>query len=194
MSTLKNVVKTLFISDLISVLAWGSLTPYTTILKGLLTVPIISSLFIISAITIEFLPRLSKMTTLRSIWLIRRVYDLISILLMGIAYHTCTEKEFVFLYMVILIPFSLLLGAEDNKAKSTMVKLYSHRTIEAIGIFQRVWMTRVGIIVTAFAGATTAIQMPTVYLFYIWVIFSLVDFTYGLYMYKKYVRGNKLCN
>jgi hypothetical protein len=193
MTTFKNVVRTTFTADLISSIGWGLLAPYTVVLKGLLTIPTITLLGIIAALSIEFLPRLSKKASLANVWVIRRVYDLISIILITVVFIYGDEKEFIFAFLVIAIPFTLLMGAENNKHNATLARIYKHGQIEKIGVFQRVWIVRFSIIVMAIAGVSTSIGMPNHYLVYGWIMFITIELSYSVYAYNKYVRYNPIC-
>ena len=142
MISFKRIVSADIISSVMAVLSWSVLSPYISILQGLLTVPIITTFMLLSALSTEVLKELSKRTSYAQILIIRRVYDIVAVTTLLIVYMIFSQKVFVLTFLVVALPFNVLLSAESAKLNGIIGGIYPSRLIEAINIRARMLNNR----------------------------------------------------
>jgi hypothetical protein len=183
---MKNVIRMDLRISLIITFVWSIMSPYTSSLKGLLSVEVISVFMIVGAISMELLTILNKTTTFKSSTKYIIIYDAVYLVAVTIGYVYLADKQFIILVMSMTIPYWPLVRNAGNKYKALVGERYPRYFVEYLSTKMSVLETRVSLVAMGSAALIASLTPDPKYVVIVFIVISLVQSVWSVYSYKKY--------
>jgi hypothetical protein len=172
--------------SLLITFVWSIMGPYTSNLRGLLSVEVISVFMIVGALSMELLTILNKNTTFKSSTKYIIVYDLIYLLSVTIGYIYLDSKQFIIMVMSMTIPYWPLVRNAGNKYKALIGERYPRWFVEKLSTKISVLETRVSLVAMGVAALISALTPTPKYVVLVFIVVSAIQSAWSIYSYKKY--------
>ena len=182
---MKNVIRADLRISLLITFVWTIMSPYTTVLKGLLTVETISLFMVAGSISMEALAILNKNSTFKTSTLHMIVYDLIYLVSIIIGFIFLDDRNFILLSMVMMIPYWPLVRNSGNKFKGLMGEYYPRYFVEHVSTKISILETRIAILSMATSGIIASMYEAK-YVVVIFIIASSIQSGWSIYSYRKH--------
>jgi hypothetical protein len=172
--------------SLLITFVWSIMGPYTSNLRGLLSVEVLSAFMIVGALSMEILTVLNKTTTFKSSTKYIIVYDLIYLMSIIIGYLYFTDRQFIILVMAMTIPYWPLVRNAGNKYKALIGERYPRWFVEKLSTKMSVLETRVSLVAMGSAALISTLTPTPKYVVLVFMVVSAIQSAWSIYSYKKY--------
>jgi hypothetical protein len=160
--------------------------PYTSNLKGLLSVEVLSAFMIVGALSMEILTILNKTTTFKSSTRYIIIYDLVYLFSVIVGYLYLTDTQFIVMVMAMTIPYWPLVRNAGNKYKALIGERYPRWFVEKLSTKMSVLETRVSLVAMGVAALIASLATTPKYVVLVFICISAVQSAWSIYAYKKY--------
>jgi hypothetical protein len=160
--------------------------PYTSNLKGLLSVEVLSAFMIVGALSMEILTILNKTTTFKSSTRYIIIYDLVYLFSVIVGYLYLTDTQFIIMVMAMTIPYWPLVRNAGNKYKALIGERYPRWFVEKLSTKMSVLETRVSLVAMGAAALIASLTTTPKYVVLVFICISAIQSAWSIYAYKKY--------
>jgi len=186
--SIKNIVVSDIRLAVVSAIAWGSIMPASTQLKGLMSMETIGLFLILTTSGMELLKLLTRKTTFKTSTLVVIVYDVFFMVSMLAGMLFLDQLSLAVLLSSLLVPYALLTKNAGNKFKILIGKSYPDRIVERIYISLSLFESRsvlVAVGITSLLSTIGSSQQEILWLFY---ALNTVAVFYAIRNYRKYYK------
>ncbi len=183
---MKNVVRMDLRISLLITFIWSIMGPYTSNLRGLLSVEVLSAFMIVGAVSMELLVILNKNTTFKSSTKYIIMYDLVYLSTVLIGYLYLTDRQFIIMVMAMTIPYWPLVRNAGNKYRALMGERYPRYFVERLSTKISVLETRVSLVAMGLAALIASLTPTPKYVVLVFIIVSAIQSAWSIWAYKKY--------
>jgi hypothetical protein len=162
------------------------MSPYTSSMKGLLSVESISAFMIVGAVSMELLTLLNKATTFKSSTKIIIIYDAIYLVAITAGYLYLTDRQFIILIMSMTIPYWPLVRNTGNKYKALLGERYPRYFVEHLSTRISLLETRISLVAMGTAALISTLAPSPKHVVIVFISVSFVQSVWSVYSYRKY--------
>jgi hypothetical protein len=160
--------------------------PYTSNLRGLLSVEVLSAFMIVGAVSMELLTILNKNTTFKSTTRYIIFYDIVYLLSVAVGYLYLSDRQFIILVMTMTIPYWPLVRNAGNKYKALIGERYPRYFVEYLSTKMSVLETRISLVAMGSAALIAALTPTPKYVVVVFIIVSAIQSVWSIWSYRKY--------